>query len=89
VPLYLEPISPSECNRGQSPEADVWAQIIKDLTEAIDEPELPKNKINGDGRISKGAAYAFRGRAYLLTKDYDKAIADFAKVGDQWRWTYQ
>jgi hypothetical protein len=82
VPLYLEPISPSECNRGQSPEADVWAQIIKDLTEAIDEPELPKNKINGDGRISKGAAYAFRGRAYLLTKDYDKAIADFAKVGE-------
>jgi len=82
VPLYLEPISPSECTKAQSPEADVWAQIISDLTDAVNEPQLPENQINGEGRVSKGAAYAFRGRAYLLTKDYDKAIADFGKVGD-------
>lgn len=82
VPLYTEPISPSEANKGQSPEADVWALVIQDLTDAINEPNLPNNQINGEGRASKGAAYAFRGRAYLLTKQYDKAVADFAKVGE-------
>ena len=39
-------------------------------------------KIQGEGRVSKGAAYALRGKAYLITKEYDKAIADFAKVGE-------
>ncbi|MDR1887126.1 MAG: RagB/SusD family nutrient uptake outer membrane protein [Prevotellaceae bacterium] len=82
VPLYLEPVSPSECDRAQTPEADVWAQVIADLTEAIDEPALPDNQIQGEGRVSRGAAYALRGRTYLITKDYQKAVADFAKVGD-------
>ena len=82
VPIYLEPISPSECSRGQSSEADVWAQIIKDLTDVINEQEIPNHQINGEGRASRGAAYAFRGRAYLITKEYDKAIADFVKVGE-------
>jgi hypothetical protein len=82
VPLYTEPVSPSECNRAQSPEADVWKQVIADLTDAINEPNLPKNDIQGEGRASKGAAYALRGRTYLITKDYNSAIADFAKVGE-------
>ena len=83
VPVYLEPVSPAEVNRGQTSEDEVWANvIIKDLTDAINEAELPNHQINGEGRISKGAAYAFRGRAYLITKEYDKAIADFAKVGE-------
>ena len=82
VPLYLEPISPEECIKGQDSESDVWAQIIQDLTEAINTSELPNHQIMGEGRVSKGAAYAFRGRAYLIMKEYDKAIADFAKVGE-------
>jgi hypothetical protein len=82
VPLYTEPVSPSECNRSQTPEADIWAQIITDLTDAINEPALPDNQIQGEGRVSKGAAYALRGRTYLITKEYQKAAADFAKVGE-------
>ena len=82
VPLYTEPVNPSECNKGQSSEQEVWAQVIQDLSDAIAEPNLPDNQIQGEGRVSKGAAYALRGKAYLLTKEYDKAIADFAKVGD-------
>ena len=82
VPLYTEPVNPSECNKGQSTEQEVWAQVIQDLSDAIAEPNLPDNQIQGEGRVSKGAAYALRGKAYLLTKEYDKAIADFAKVGD-------
>jgi hypothetical protein len=82
VPLYTAPISQSECNQTQSSEAKIWSQIIADLTDAINEPNLPDNKIQGDGRASKGAAYALRGRAYLITKEYRKAIDDFAKVGE-------
>nr|WP_211218088.1 RagB/SusD family nutrient uptake outer membrane protein [Niabella aurantiaca] len=82
VPIYTEPIDPSEGNRGQSPEADVWALIIQDLTDAINESSLPDNQIGGEGRASKGTAYALRGRAYLLSKKYDLAAADFAKVGE-------
>lgn len=82
VPIYTEPVDPTEANKGQSPEADVWALVIQDLTDAINEPTLPNNQINGEGRASKGAAYALRGRSYLLMKQYDKAVADFAKVGE-------
>ncbi len=82
VPVYTEPIDPSEANKGQSPESEVWALIIQDLTDAVNEPSLPNNQIQGEGRVSKGAAYAFRGRAYLLTNQYEKATADFAKVGE-------
>lgn len=82
VPLYLEPVDPDQCNKIQSPESEVWAQIIQDLTDAINEPALPDNQIGGEGRVSKGAAYALRGRAYLITKQYADAVADFKKVGE-------
>jgi hypothetical protein len=82
VPLYLEEVAADECNRTQTPEADVWAAIIQDLTDAINEPNLRNNDIGGEGRASKGLAYALRGRAYLLTKKYTEAAADYAKVGE-------
>ena len=82
VPLYLEPLSPDEFTEGQTPESEIWAQVIKDLTEAINEPNLKDNDIMGEGRTSKGLAYALRGKAYLITKEYDKATADFAKVSE-------
>ncbi|MFV0329134.1 MAG: RagB/SusD family nutrient uptake outer membrane protein [Dysgonomonas sp.] len=81
VPLYLKPVDASEAYLVQSPESEVWDQIIADLTDAINEPNLPKNDIGGEGRVSLGVAYALRGRAYLLTKQFDKAIADYAEVG--------
>jgi hypothetical protein len=94
VPLYLEPIDVDECTEGQSPEAEVWAQIIQDLTDAINDPNFPDK--DNTGRASKGAAYALRGKAYLLQgAKYDnngavtanadllqKAVADFDKVDD-------
>ena len=82
VPLYLEPAAPEEFTKGQSSEAEVWNQIIKDLTEAINEPNMKNNDIEGEGRTSRGFAYSLRGKAYLITKEYDKAAADFAKVSE-------
>lgn len=81
VPLYTEPVDPDQCNKVQSPESEVWTQIIQDLTDAINEPNLPDNQINGEGRASKGAAYALRGKAYLINKEYAKAASDFEQVG--------
>jgi hypothetical protein len=81
VPFYSEPVLPAECTRIQTPETEIWAKIISDLTDAVNEPNLPNNQIQGEGRVSKGTAYALRGRTYLITKDYEKAVADFAEVG--------
>jgi SusD family. len=82
VPLYLEPTAPDEFIKGQSEENVVWAQIIRDLSDAIDEPNLKDNDIQGEGRTSRGLAYALRGKAYLITKDFDRAAADFARVAE-------
>jgi hypothetical protein len=81
VPYYSEPVLPSECIKVQTPEAEIWTKIIADLTDAINEPNLPNNQIRGEGRVTRGTAYALRGRAHLITKEYAKATADFAEVG--------
>lgn len=66
VPIYTEPLeSVDDCTKSQSSEAEVWALIVKDLTDCIDEPNFP-NRYQERGRASKGAAYALRGRAYLM-----------------------
>jgi len=66
VPLILDIISPSEMyNVVQATPEDVYAQIEKDLLEAI--PNLP-NKITDDselGRLTQGAARAILGKVYL------------------------
>ena len=83
VPLYLEPIEIDQCIQGRETEAVVWDAIVKDLTDAINEPNLPNKYDKGAadyGRISKGAAYALRGKTYMWMKEYAKAEADFAKL---------
>jgi hypothetical protein len=66
VPLYTEPLtSVNDCTKPQSPEAEVWEQIVRDLTDCINEPNFP-DRYREKGRASKGAAYALRGRAYLM-----------------------
>ena len=77
VPLYLEPIeSIEECTKTQSPESEIWAQIEKDLTDCINEPNFP-NRYQESGRACKGAAYALRGRIYLMQGakyNYDNTV---------------
>lgn len=85
VPVYLEPVSISEMNRPRETEASVWGTIIQDLTDCINEPEL-QNKYSAGakdyGHVTKGAAYALRGKVYLYMGQWDQAIADFTKVGE-------
>ncbi|MBV7530860.1 RagB/SusD family nutrient uptake outer membrane protein [Chitinophaga sp. sic0106] len=56
----------------KSPEKDVWAQIIKDFSEAA--ADLPVAYTGADiGRATKGAALGMLGKSYVYTKDYANA----------------
>lgn len=83
VPIYLEPASYDAFDKPRSTEAEVWNQVIADLTDCINEPNLPGKYPKGNpgyGRATKGAAYALRGKVYMYTKEWSKAVADFQEV---------
>ena len=71
-----------------SPIADVWAQIISDWNDA--EAALPVRwGPEMTGRATKGAAIAFKGRAYLYQKEWNKAIAEYEKLLDNNEYGYE
>lgn len=83
VPIYLEPIAYDEAILPRNTEQEVWQQVISDLTDCINEPNLPNKYNAGDsnfGRATKSAAFALRGKAYMYMSQWDQAIADFAQV---------
>ncbi|GAB6008575.1 RagB/SusD family nutrient uptake outer membrane protein [Dysgonomonas reticulitermitis] len=80
VPYYDVPIRVEECIKGQETEEFIWGKILEDLTACINEPNLPNIDIKG-GRVTKGAAYALRGKVYMQQKKWPEAAADFDKVG--------
>ena len=84
VPLYLTTTPVSEFNKPRSTEAEVWEAIVNDLTDVINEPNIPGKYEAGDpnyGRATKGAAYALRGKVYLWMNEYKLAEQDFKEVG--------
>ncbi|MCD8313016.1 MAG: RagB/SusD family nutrient uptake outer membrane protein [Bacteroidales bacterium] len=91
VPIYLEPISETECTKGQSTSTEVWEVVLDDLNECIDNANFPDNTLSTNyGRPSKGAAYALRGEVYMWlawennedTSYYQLAANDFQKVAE-------
>lgn len=85
VPLYLEPTETEEYTKARNSEEEVWEQVIADLTDAIETDDLPDKYEAGDGdygRVTKGAAYALRGKAYMYMEDWASAAADFRAVAD-------
>lgn len=85
VPLYLENVEVSGAVKPRETEAKIWDAVIADLTDAINEASLPLKYSSGDagnGHITKGAAYALRGKVYMYKNDWANAIADFQKVKD-------
>lgn len=61
----------------RSTTADIYTQIVKDLTEAL--PSLPVKtspSMTSLGRATKGAAYALLSRAYLYMKDNANTISN-------------
>lgn len=84
IPLILEVLLSSNMyNVTQAAPTDVYAQIEKDLTEAI--PDLPAT-ISGAalateaGRFTQGSAKALLGKVYLWEGKNDLAAAQFADV---------
>lgn len=82
VPLVLDDIPPAQyTSTGRKPKADVYAQIEKDLQEAM--AVLPlKSVLSGADkfRVSKGAAQALLGKAYLYQQKWTEAAAQFEAV---------
>ena len=85
VPIYTEPIEWNKVDKPRNTEDEVWILIVQDLTDCINETNLPNRyeATNSNfGRISKSAAYALRGKVYMYRKEWQKAIDDFQKVKD-------
>lgn len=80
IPLILTPIAPSEYySVVQASPADVYAQIEKDLLEAIADlpPTVPATE---SGRFTKGSAQALLGKVYLYNGKKAEAAAVLAAV---------
>lgn len=83
VPIYLEPLEVDQMTKGRETEQAVWDLVIQDLTDCINESTLPLKYPKGDpnyGHVTKGAAYALRGKAYLYQQKWELATADFEQV---------
>ncbi|CAG5012036.1 SusD-like protein P25 [Dyadobacter sp. CECT 9275] len=81
IPLILKPVAtPDEGYAfGRNPQAEIYAQIEKDLTEA--EAILPVSYTGADlGRATKGAAKAYLGKVYLTQKKFAPAAAKLKEV---------
>ena len=82
VPLVLDDIPPASYTAtGRKPKADVYAQIQKDLTEAIAVLPLKSAYTGSDRfRVSKGTAQALLGKALLYQQKWAEAAAQFEAV---------
>lgn len=83
VPVYDETWDIAEkFNKMMLPRSNadqVWQFIVADLTKAIEKLPVSWNTANA-GRATKGAAYALRAKAFLYTKQWKNAIADFEEI---------
>lgn len=83
VPLVLKSLTPSEYAQPRAKAIEIWAQIEKDLNEAIvDLPLRSKQSVVDKARISKGTAQSILGKVYLFEKKYTESAAEFKKVID-------
>lgn len=80
VPLYTTVTNYQDAYLPRSKPAQVRAQMIKDLTEAI--PDLPFTSSEA-GRANSAAAQMLLGKVYLYNEQWEKAAAAFGAVVTQ------
>ena len=83
VPIYLQNLSVDQYTKPRSTEEQVWTQVIADCTDCIECEQIEDKYASTSpdyGRVTRGAAYTLRGKAYLWLKDYEKAELDFKAV---------
>lgn len=79
VPLILNDVPPAQyTSTGRKPKAEVYAQIVKDLQEAI--PNLPLKNAAEKFRVSKGTAQGLLGKAYLFQQKWTEAATELEAV---------
>ncbi len=81
VPLVTQPITNinDAYAFGRAPIADVYKQIVQDLTDA--EPNLPLSYTTTDiGRVTKGAVQTLLGEVYLTQSDFTDAVTKLGAV---------
>jgi hypothetical protein len=80
-PLILQELTPSEYSQPFVETDALYAQVSKDLTEAIADLPVKSQYATGDVfRASKGAAQALLGKCYLYAKKYAESAAAFEEV---------
>lgn len=77
VPVYITQVTKGDQFQPRAAETAVYAQIVKDLKDAI--AALPVEQ-SDKGRVTKGAAMALLGRAYMQMGDYANAKAALLDV---------
>lgn len=78
IPIKLNPpINPDEINKPKSPIANVYAQIEKDLTEAIAAIGTKDKEI---GRVTNGAAWGLLAKTFIYQQKWEAALAAIAAV---------
>lgn len=80
VPLILKvPATAEQYFTSKSPQAEVWKQIISDMTAAS--ADLPVSyEAKWVGRATKGAALGYLGKSYVYTKDWANAETTLKKL---------
>ncbi|MDE6449827.1 MAG: RagB/SusD family nutrient uptake outer membrane protein [Muribaculaceae bacterium] len=91
VPYYDETCDINEqfgsLDAPASTPAEIRQHVIDDLTAAIS--LLPVSRDASDrGRVTRGAAYALRGKVYLFNRQWDEAVADFEEIVHDNRYGY-
>ncbi|MEI6059512.1 MAG: RagB/SusD family nutrient uptake outer membrane protein [Bacteroidota bacterium] len=81
VPLILSELAPSEYQQPQAEVTAIYAQIEKDLTEAIAVLPLKSALADADKfRVTKGTAQALLGKAFLYEKKWKESSDAFEAV---------
>lgn len=79
VPIILEEITSPKRDFVRATREETWEQVISDYTFA--EQNLPtQSELKEDGRLTKGAAQHALTEIYIITKEWDKAIASASAV---------
>lgn len=83
VPLITRSLTQSELSQPRAAVADVYAQIEKDLTEAlVDIPHVAEYPATDKFRVSWGTAQALLGKVYLYQQKYQLAATTLKKLID-------
>jgi hypothetical protein len=82
VPLKLKPtLTPADATPiPRSTEAQVYAQILADINDAISKLSPPSPASNGLGRVNLNVAYALKARIQLYYQNYTDAAAFASNV---------